>query len=78
MNSVSTKARMVANIFDVLAWCVAGLGVLGAALVFIGGIGSNDFWVGLITAVGILVYAAISWAGITLASVVAGYIEHRS
>jgi hypothetical protein len=78
MQNVSTRARFVANIFDILAWVVLGLGALAAFLLFIGGIAEDEFTFGLVMALGTAVYTVVSWACISLASIIAGYIEQKS
>lgn len=86
MKNVNTRARFVANIFDILAWVVLGAGALLASIWFLRGLFgafSDDSWVnsfavGTIVAGVIVIYTAISWACISLASIIAGYIEQKS
>lgn len=78
MNTLSSKARMVATIFEILAWVVLGLGALSAIVYFIAALSNGDFWAGIIVAGGIAVYSIVSWACISLAGVIAEYIEHRA
>jgi hypothetical protein len=85
MKDITTRARLVANIFDITAWVVLGIGVLLAIIAFFRGVsgGLADSWGGsftngIILAAIVLVYSALSWACITLASIIAGYIQNRS
>lgn len=85
MNNVSTRARFVANIFDVIAWVVLGVGALVAGIAFFSGLVGvfgdewvNSFVIGVVTALVIGVYTAVSWACVSLASIVAGYIQNKS
>jgi hypothetical protein len=85
MKNVNTRARFVANIFDILAWVVLGIGAFFAAIAFLAGLFGTmgDEWinsfawgVGLTLSIG--VYTAVTWASIALASIIAGYIEQKS
>ena len=78
MQNVSTRARFVANIFDILAWVVLGLGAFSAVSLLVVGIANDNLGEGFAWAFGISVYTAVAWASISLASIVAGYIEHKS
>lgn len=78
MSNLSTRARMVSNIFDILAWLVLVVGGLVTFYAVIDAFTSDDVISGLMFSVGIAAYAAVSWAGIQLASIVAGYIEQKS
>jgi len=79
--NVKTRAALAARVFDILAWAVLGIGALAAALMVLGGLLSGDgqaFLVAIAATIGIVVYTVLSWAGVTLASSVAGYIAARS
>lgn len=85
MENVSTRARFVANIFDIIAWVVLGVGAFTATIFLLfglfGALGDewiNSFAIGVGTALAIGVYTAVSWAGISLASIIAGYIQKKS
>jgi uncharacterized membrane protein HdeD (DUF308 family) len=82
--NVSSRAATVSRIFGTLATVVLIVGVL----FFIGGVvtwltvlfdrGFGDSWPALLASLGVLVYTALAWAGVTLSSVVAGYIALKS
>ena len=79
--NVKVRAALAARVFDVLAWVTLGIGALAAALMALGGLLSGDgqaFLVAIAATIGIVVYTILSWAMITLASSVAGYIAARS
>lgn len=79
---VAKRASVVARIFDVLAWVVLVVGVVGAVVAFFSAYQVTDgfeaFLLGAAWAVGTLVYTALIWAWITLSTAVAGYIANRS
>ena len=80
--NVQTRAMLVARIFDIIAWVVIAATVLGMlGFIGVGLFGDNGFSgfvVAVVIAALVAVYGAITWAGITLATVVAGYIASRS
>lgn len=83
--NVQSKAKKVAAIFDTLAIVVLIVGVLGAVVAALFGVialfndgGFGSLMAGLFGVVGIAIYTALTWAGITLATIVAGYIAERS
>lgn len=79
---VARRAGAAARIFDVLAWLVAVVGVIGAVVAFFSAYQVTDgfeaFLLGVAWAVGALLYTALLWAGVTLSTAVAGYIANRS
>lgn len=77
MQNVSTRARFVANIFDIVAWVVLVVGAIAAVVVFFGSLDDSVGGAFLLT-VFVLAYTAVTWAGVSLASVIAGYIEQKS
>jgi predicted MFS family arabinose efflux permease len=81
-DQVAKRAGTAARIFDTVAWIVVVLGTIAAIGTFIGGAFSDEgfegFLYGTSIAVLIAVYTAITWASITLATAVAGYIANRS
>lgn len=84
--AIRSKATKVARIFDILATVVlivGALGVVTTSLLGVVGLFSDDggfgtLLIALASAVGIAIYTALTWAGITLATIVAGYIAERS
>jgi len=85
MKNVNTRARFVANIFDVVAWVILGVGAFFAVITLLAGLFGtmadewiNSFAFGVGTTLAILIYTAVSWAGVSLASIIAGYIEQKS
>jgi hypothetical protein len=82
--NVSKRAAAVSRIFGILATVVLIVGVLFIA----GGIvtwlsilfdrGLGDAWPALFAVLGAIVYTALAWAGVTLSSVVAGYVALKS
>jgi purine-cytosine permease-like protein len=74
--NVKTRAAFVARIFDTLAWVVLVLGAL-VTLFTIFGIFTEGVEYLLIALI-VVVYTAISWASVSLASIVAGYIAQRA
>lgn len=76
--NLSTRARLVSNIFDILAWVVLIAGGLVTVASVIAAFGSDNVFGGLMLSAGIAAYTVVSWAGVQLASLVAGYIEGRS
>jgi uncharacterized membrane protein len=87
MSSINVKQRanVAARIFDILGWVVLVVGSL-SALIFVlvaifGLFGDNKtqaFFAGMGGALGAVVYTALMWASITLATAVAGYVSQRS
>jgi hypothetical protein len=85
MKNVNTRARFVSNIFDILAWVVLGIGGFFTVIAFLAGLFGtmgdewiNSFAVGVGVTLSIAVYTAITWASISLASIIAGYIQQKS
>jgi hypothetical protein len=83
--NVAAKAAKVATIFNTLAIVVLVIGGIFALVAVIAGIAviaDGDFFSGLfitgvyLVAVGI--YTALSWAWITMGTIVAGYIANRT
>ena len=80
------NADRVASIFNALSIFVLIIGVLGALVVLIAGlatIGSSDSPVvavlgGIVGALLVGIYTAITWAGVQLAAVIAGYVKVRT
>lgn len=82
--NVANRAETVSRIFRTLATVVIVFG----ALFVLGGLitwvtvwfdrGFGDAWPALLAALAAVVYTALAWAGITLSSVVAGYIALKS
>lgn len=74
--NVHVRAVFVARIFDVLGWVVLAVGALaalgGIVLLFTEGLeGLFIFFVAVI-------YSVLTWAAVSLAAVVAGYIAERT
>jgi flagellar motor component MotA len=79
--TIHKNADRVASIFNALAMFVLVIGVIAAVLVLVGGIMNEDstsILQGIAAALVILVYTAITWAGVQLAALVAGYIRVRT
>ena len=79
--TIHKNADRVSSIFNGLAMFVLVIGIIAAALVLIGGIMNEDgtaILQGIAAALVILVYTAITWAGVQLAALVAGYIRVRT
>lgn len=81
--TLNRRAASVAAIFNTLATVVIILGVIAAIAGFIQAVASADevlagVFAGLLVALAIGVYVAVSWAGITLAALIAGYIQNRT
>ena len=81
---VKSRAMRTAQIFDLLAKVVLGLGVVAALILLgitvFGFVAGEGVWA-LLPLLGLLVVAAgtaLAWAGVTLATVVAGYVAERS
>lgn len=77
-NEFATRAQLVALIFNILAWVVLVLGALSAVFLFFGFLMEDEAGTAILVTGLTLVYTAVSWAGVQLASLVAGYIAHRS
>jgi len=83
---LSERASRVAGVFRTLALVILVVWGVGAVFVFIGALitgGANDSFIsglfgGLFGAVLFAVYGIISWAGVTLLSLIAQYISNRS
>lgn len=81
--TLNRRAGSVATIFSTLATVVLVLGVLAMIAGFIQAIAGADevlvgIFAGLLVVFAIGVYVAVSWAGITMAALVAGYIQTRT
>ena len=80
------RATRVAGVFQTLALVILVVWGVGAIFVFVGALitgGANDSFIsgllgGLFGAVLFAVYGIISWAGVTLLSLIAKYIANRS
>lgn len=82
---VKARATRTAQIFDLLAKAVLIVGGLAifaqvVAVVYMVAAGDGGFFVlaGIVGVLIVAVLAALGWAGVTLATVVAGYIADRS
>lgn len=83
--AVAARATSVARIFNAVAIFVL---IVGAVLIggnlligIFGGYGDSWLWsfvMGIVFAAVTAVYTAITWAGVTLATIVAGYIALRT
>ena len=86
ITTLHKNADRVASIFNALSMFVLVIGLLAATLVLLGGViaalNSDSTLVGILGALlGALlaaVYTAITWAGVQLAAVVAGYVKVRT
>jgi hypothetical protein len=79
--TIHKNADRVASIFNGLAMFVIVIGIVTAVLALIGGFtagGSTSIIQGIALALVALVYTAITWAGVQLAALVAGYIRVRT
>lgn len=81
--TLNRRAGSVATIFSTLATVVLILGAIAAIAGFIQAIAASDsillgIFAGILVALAIGVYVAVSWAGITMAALVAGYIQTRT
>ena len=82
--NIQARATSVARVFDTLAWVVIAVGVVSAGVSFLGLTFGTEagFFAGLIyglLAVALVgIYTALTWASITLGTIVAGYIAQRS
>lgn len=81
--TLNRRAGSVAAIFNTLATVVLVLGIIAMVAGFIQAIAASDsvlagIFAGLLVALAVGVYVAVSWAGITLAALVAGYIQTRT
>lgn len=74
--NVKTRAAMVARIFDILAWVVLIIGGLITLFTLIGVFteGVEYLLIALVAAA----YTGVSWASVTLASVIAGFIGQKA
>jgi len=83
---VKEKANVAARIFELIGWLVVVVGSLGVVIALLSALVGlfsdvNRFaavGIGLLSAIGIIIYTAILWASVTLATAVAGYIAQRS
>ena len=79
--TIHRNADRVASIFNGLSIFVIVIGVITAVLVLIGGFTSDADGAiiqGIALALVALIYTAITWAGVQLAALVAGYIKVRT
>jgi hypothetical protein len=88
--TVNKNADRVAAIFNALSIFVLIIGAIGAVVVlltgfvggFIGRTGAGSTLVSILSAVvaalAVAIYTAITWAGVQLAALVAGYIKVRT
>lgn len=77
INDFTVRAKMVSNIFNILGWAVLILGGLVTLISVISALTSDDVVMGLVLSAGVAVYTVVSWAGVQLGSLVAGYIAQR-
>lgn len=81
---IALNADRVSSIFNAVAIVVlvvgllAALGALISGIVQVGNDGAGAVIGGIVAALIIAVYAVITWAGVQLAALVAGYIKLRS
>lgn len=73
---VHKRAVMVSRIFDILAWVVLVAGGVGVLVSLISMF--SDFLAGFLLLLATVVYTALVWAGVSLSTVVAGYIASRT
>lgn len=86
ITTLHKNADRVASIFNALSIFVLVIGLVAAAVVLIGGLiaalNTDAPFVGilgaLLGAILAAVYTAITWAGVQLAAVVAGYVKVRT
>jgi len=86
ITTLHKNADRVASIFNALSIFVLVIGLIAATIVLIGGLiaafSSDSTVVGILGAlVGALVagvYTAITWAGVQLAALIAGYVKVRT
>jgi len=72
--SLQRKAKFVARVFDILGWVILALGTLASlAVAAESGEGGEAIFIVLFG----LAYTIIMWAWVTLAAVIAGYVEHK-
>jgi uncharacterized membrane protein HdeD (DUF308 family) len=82
--NVASRAEAVSRIFRTLATVVVVVGalfILGGLITWLSVLfdrGFGDAWPALFAVLGAVVYTAVAWAGVTLSSVVAGYIALKS
>lgn len=83
-DQIARNADRVSRIFNAVAIFVLVVGLLAAIGALIGGIvqvgtdGAGAVIGGIVAALLIAVYAIITWAGVQLAALIAGYIKLRS
>lgn len=83
-DQIARNADRVSSIFNAVAVFVLVVGLLAAVGALISGIvnvgndGAGAVIGGIVSALIIGVYAVITWAGVQLAALVAGYIKLRS
>ncbi|HYI59835.1 MAG TPA: hypothetical protein VEX66_16830 [Microlunatus sp.] len=77
---VRNKAVGIAKIFNILAYATIIVGGLSAALLIIAAFtavdGNNAY--ALLLAIGVVFSTAVTWASISLSSIVAGYIAQKA
>jgi hypothetical protein len=76
-NDFITRARMVSNIFNILAWVILVVGAVITLFSVIAALTSDDVLIGLMFSAGVAASTAVYWAGVQLGSLVAGYIAQR-
>jgi hypothetical protein len=83
--NVQARAQAVSRVFDAIAWVVIAMTVIAMLIAGLPGLfgAYSDSWIasaalGVAFAAAAAIYGAITWAGITLATVIAGYIAARS
>ena len=82
ITTLHKNADRVASIFNALSIFVLVIGLIAATIVLIGGViaalNSDSPAVGILGALVAGVYTAITWAGVQLAAVIAGYVKVRT
>jgi hypothetical protein len=76
-NDFITRANMVSNILNILAWVMLVVGGLVAFFAAVGLIMDGDVLYGLFWGVIIFAGAAVQWALVQLGSLLAGYISQK-
>ena len=72
--SLQRKAKFVARVFDILGWVVLIIGTLASLGIASEAASGGE---GIFVIVFGLAYTIIMWAWVTLAAVIAGYVEHK-
>jgi hypothetical protein len=82
---LAKKATKVGTIFDTIGWVVALSGsllvllvLLGTMLALFGDDGLYALMIGIPAAIVVVIYTAVLWASVSLATIVAQYIASKS